>query len=212
MDREHERLMPTAQAMFSEKLCPNTSLEVIFKNESGFGPAVTQSFYSEVAMALTNRKYGLFVEDDEPSGDFILGGRNGLILRPDLFLPEHVEQGVLSPSRSPEKPVSPKEKMQLLRFLGRVIGRSMREGYRLPIPLSESFFFLLQGDRVPAADWRSSKVLECLPGPKNDGWEGRVTGALYAYALDVARERESGGETCPILSFPGEMPYRCFGE
>ncbi|CAD7938588.1 unnamed protein product [Amoebophrya sp. A120] len=183
VEREHDSLMPMARALFSDKLDPNASLEVIFKNESGFGPAVTQSFYSEVALALTDVKHGLFVPDDGAStkDEFTMGGRHGLILKPDLLFNAN--------TGAPLTPAEEKEKRSLLRFLGRLIGRSLREGYRLPIPLSEAFFAMLQGsssgeNNIPT-DWRKKRNLAFLPGPNNDGWSGRIVGALYSYAIDL---------------------------
>jgi len=70
------------------------SLEVQFENETGFGQAVTQSFYVEIANRLierdANRKVKLWVEDEIPSyvqdestynhvGQMC---RNGLFIRP----------------------------------------------------------------------------------------------------------------------------------
>tara|TARA_A100001015_G_scaffold321603_1_gene453328 strand:- start:6499 stop:6687 length:189 start_codon:yes stop_codon:yes gene_type:complete len=36
------------------------------------------------------------------------------------------------------------EKIRMLRFIGRLIGRALREGYRVPLQLSEAFFLQLQ--------------------------------------------------------------------
>merc|ERR1719310_433809 len=64
-------------------------VEVQFDGETGFGSAVTQSFYVEVSLALqdreTNRKVPLWVEDDGSTSTQYLLCRRGLVIRP---LPE----------------------------------------------------------------------------------------------------------------------------
>ncbi len=116
------------------------------------------------------------MSDDLDDANFISGGRSGLLLRPDmLFSAGRTKDGVTE--------VEACEKLRILRFIGRLIGRALREGYRVPLQLSEAFFLQLQ-NKAPMSDWTSRRNLELLPGKGNDGWEGRIVGASYAYALD----------------------------
>eukprot|EP00931_Biecheleriopsis_adriatica_P016462 TRINITY_DN12116_c0_g1_i1.p1 TRINITY_DN12116_c0_g1~~TRINITY_DN12116_c0_g1_i1.p1 ORF type:complete len:2177 (+),score=496.16 TRINITY_DN12116_c0_g1_i1:94-6624(+) len=145
-------------------------LEVQFDGETGFGSAVTQSFYVEVSLALQdrelNRQTPLWVEDDGSSCTPYLLSRHGLLIRP---LPE-----------GPQRDAA----CQRFRFLGRLMGHALREGFIVPLPLAEEFFSLVLGEALGAAS---------LPRP-GAGLAGELLGALADFFEELSRgEREGLG-------------------
>jgi len=150
------------------------TVEVQFENETGFGTGVTQSFYTEVANALLNRKenqkYPMWVEDDTVGGDHIgQRARKGLLIRP-IWNPD-------------------KELLRRFRFLGSLVGKALREGFIVPLPLSEEFFALAKGDVELNVDH--------LPRP-GDGYSGEFVGACADF-LEEVRRNEIEAKT---LDFP----------
>eukprot|EP00931_Biecheleriopsis_adriatica_P047296 TRINITY_DN27247_c0_g1_i1.p1 TRINITY_DN27247_c0_g1~~TRINITY_DN27247_c0_g1_i1.p1 ORF type:complete len:1914 (+),score=472.63 TRINITY_DN27247_c0_g1_i1:852-5744(+) len=147
-------------------------MEVQFEGETGFGVAVTQSFYVECAQALqernTNRAVPMWVEDDDSSGSEHLLSRKGLLLKP------------LPPGRQLE------EAVHRFRFLGRLMGQALREGFIVPLPLAEEFFALLLKEPLGPSS---------LPRP-GSGVAGELLGALADFVADLeageAAEREAG--------------------
>jgi len=109
-------------------------VEVQFDGENGFGSAVTQSFYVEVARDLTeretNKRVPLWLPDDQ-SGAGYLTNRRGLTIQP-------LAEG--GPIRD--------EVVRRFRFLGRLMGQALREGFIVPLPLAEDFFALVLGESL----------------------------------------------------------------
>ncbi|CAE7421009.1 hecd-1 [Symbiodinium microadriaticum] len=137
-------------------------LEVQFEGETGFGVAVTQSFYVEVAQALqeraSNASVPLWVEDDDSSGSQQhLLCRKGLLLKP------------LTPG--PQRDAA----VERFRFLGRLMGQALREGFIVPLPLADEFFALVLGEKLGP---------DSLPRPGN-GVAGELLGALADFAEDL---------------------------
>mmetsp|Transcript_23080 Transcript_23080/g.58286 ORF Transcript_23080/g.58286 Transcript_23080/m.58286 type:complete len:698 (-) Transcript_23080:580-2673(-) len=151
------------------------TLEVQFENETGFGQAVTQSFYVELANRLIERERNkavpMWVEDD---GAFLLGGKYGATV-------EHVGQmcrrGLLL---RPLEDVG-KEVLKQFEFFGRLVGKALREGFIVPVPLSEEFFALVQDMSVSS---------HSLPRP-GTGYTGEFVGLMAEYVKDVS-ERTRG--------------------
>ncbi|CAJ1376741.1 unnamed protein product [Effrenium voratum] len=143
-------------------------LEVQFDGETGFGSAVTQSFYVEVSMALQdrelNRQIPLWVEDDGSSCTPYLLSRRGLLIRP-------VAEGPLREAAC-----------QRFRFLGRLMGHALRDGFIAPLPLTEDFFALVLGQRLGVKN---------LPEP-GAGLAGELLGALAKFAEHLAVGRKHG--------------------
>ncbi|CAJ1358780.1 unnamed protein product [Effrenium voratum] len=143
-------------------------LEVQFDGETGFGSAVTQSFYVEVSMALQdrelNRQIPLWVEDDGSSCTPYLLSRRGLLIRP-------VAEGPLREAAC-----------QRFRFLGRLMGHALRDGFIAPLPLTEDFFALVLGQRLGVKN---------LPEP-GAGLAGELLGALAKFAEHLAVGRKQG--------------------
>jgi len=144
-------------------------LEVQFDGETGFGSAVTQSFYVEVSLLLqdreTNRKVPLWIEDDGTNSctPYLLS-RRGLLIRP---LPEGPQRDAAA---------------QRFRFLGRLMGHALREGFIAPLPLTEEFFALVLGQSLGA---------EHLPRP-GAGLSGELLGALADYSAELAKSDGEG--------------------
>jgi len=139
-------------------------VEVQFDGETGFGSAVTQSFYVEVSLALQdrerNRQVPLWVEDDNStSSQYLLCGK-GLLVRP-------LTEG---PMRE--------EAVRRFRFLGRLLGQALREGFIVPLPLAEEFFALVLGQPVGPSSF---------PRP-GSGLAGELCGLLADYAAQLAVE------------------------
>jgi len=143
-------------------------LEVQFDGETGFGSAVTQSFYVEVSMALQdrelNRQIPLWVEDDGSSCTPYLLSRRGLLIRP---LPE----GALRDAAC-----------QRFRFLGRLMGHALRDGFIAPLPLTEEFFSLVLGHSLGRKH---------LPRP-GAGVAGELLGALAKFAEHLSLGQKEG--------------------
>ena len=144
-------------------------LEVQFDGETGFGTAVTQSFYVEVSMALQdrelNRKVPMWVEDDgsDLCTQYLLS-RRGLLIRP---LPA-----------GPMKDAA----CQRFKFLGRLMGHALRDGFIAPLPLTEEFFSLILGHPLSAKN---------LPMP-GAGLGGELLGALAKFAQHLAKGKQEG--------------------
>lgn len=143
-------------------------LEVQFDGETGFGSAVTQSFYVEVSMALQdremNRQLPLWVEDDGSSCTPYLLSRRGLLIRP---LPE----GALREAAC-----------QRFRFVGRLMGHALRDGFIAPLPLTEEFFSLVLGHSLGRKH---------LPRP-GAGVAGELLGALAKFAEHISHGQKEG--------------------
>eukprot|EP00913_Durusdinium_trenchii_P029026 g27215.t1 len=148
-------------------------MEVQFEGETGFGIAVTQSFYVEVAQALQERSINsampMWVEDNDSSaGQQHLLCRKGLLLKP------------LPPGPLRDRVV------HRFRFLGRLMGQALREGFIVPLPLADDFFALLLEEPLGPSS---------LPKPGH-GVAGELLGALSDFlddlALNEAQQREAG--------------------
>jgi len=144
--------------------CASNLMEVQFDGETGFGSAVTQSFYVEVAQGLqdrqVNRRIPMWVEDDDSTNSQYLLLRRGLLVRPLVEGPQRDEA------------------VRRFRFLGRLMGQGLREGFIVPLPLAEEFFALVLGEPLNASS---------LPRA-GAGCAGELAGAL----ADFAAELETG--------------------
>jgi len=136
-------------------------VEVQFDGETGFGVAVTQSFYVEVAQALqersTNRCTPMWVEDDDSTNAQYLLCRRGLLVKPLVDGPQRDEA------------------VRRFRFLGRLMGQALREGFIAPLPLAEEVFALVLGERLGVLN---------LPRP-GSGSTGELVGALADFAAEL---------------------------
>lgn len=136
-------------------------VEVQFDGENGFGSAVTQSFYVEVAQALqdrtTNKGVPLWVEDDDSTNSPFLLNRRGLMMQP---LAEGQQRD---------------EAVRRFRFLGRLMGQALREGFICPLPLAEEFFALVLGEPLGPANF---------PRPGN-GSAGELCGVFADFAAEL---------------------------
>ncbi|CAE7439850.1 UPL4 [Symbiodinium sp. CCMP2456] len=163
---------------------------VQFDTETGFGSAVTRSFYAEVARALqnraTNRKVPMWVEDDSSSsGSSGSGGGSSQHLR--------CRSGLWAAERR-------------FRFLGRLVGRALKDGFIVPLPLGEVFFARTLLGQKPAKLHESSKrePLAALPrtviGVPGAGCAGELCGTLADFVAALKsgeevfrRKREEAG-------------------
>ncbi|CAE7433360.1 Ufd4 [Symbiodinium natans] len=201
-DLADELLLQQAEAAM-ERIAPSDRLlEVQFDTETGFGSAVTRSFYAEVARALqnraTNRKVPMWVEDDANGSGHSSGSgggssqhlrcRSGLWVRP------------LPPSSSASG-----EAERRFRFLGRLVGRALKDGFIVPLPLGEAFFARTLLGQKPAKLHESNRrePLTALPRP-GAGCAGELCGALADFVAVLksgeelhCREREQAGLSRP---------------
>eukprot|EP00931_Biecheleriopsis_adriatica_P059454 TRINITY_DN35572_c0_g1_i2.p1 TRINITY_DN35572_c0_g1~~TRINITY_DN35572_c0_g1_i2.p1 ORF type:complete len:2564 (+),score=512.69 TRINITY_DN35572_c0_g1_i2:166-7857(+) len=182
-DSADDMLLQQAEAAMELVASSDRMLEVQFDSETGFGSAVTRSFYAEVARALqgraANRKAQMWVEDDTGGGgsSSSSGGsgqhircRCGLVVRP------------LPPGSDREAAAC------RFRFLGRLVGRALKDGFIVPLPLGEAFFArALLGQPPPQP--LASKDGAGLPRP-GAGCVGELCGALADFAFDLQREKE----------------------
>jgi len=166
-----EELVKQAMVAMDRVASAGNLVEVQFDGETGFGIAVTQSFYVEIAKMLQERERNsqtpLWVSDDGAAGDAPhLLCRKGLLIRP---LPGGPQQD---------------EAARRFRFLGQLFGQALREGFIVPLPLAEEVFCLLLGDQLGAAQ---------LPRP-GSGVAGELVGALADFASDLASGEAQLGE------------------
>ena len=130
------------------KIAPSSSLlEIQFEGESGFGSAVTRSFFSAIGREFVrSSERCLWIHE---GGDFISAGKRGLRLLP---------------VRDPGSQIAADCKL-----LGRLIGRAIAEGYLVPLPLSVATWAMIR-------DPSEARPIEALPMP-GDGTSGEFVGA-----------------------------------
>jgi hypothetical protein len=148
-----------------ERTCGSKALlEVGFAGETGFGAAVTQSFFSQCAIELTRKDddIPLWVDGPDAIEDFLYS-RRGLAIAP---LAEY----------DPRKQTV----CRRFRFLGRLIAKALQEDFLVPLPLTPEVFQLVLSEPLKPKH---------LPMP-GDGWHGEVVGALAAFAADLAATPE----------------------
>jgi len=157
----------------SRVLASGQLIEVQFDGETGFGSAVTQSFYVEVSLALQERLRNalvpLWVQDDGSSSSQYLLCRRGLLIRP---LPDGRQR---------------EEAARRFRFLGRLMAQALREGFIVPLPLAEEFFALILGE---------SPGHKGFPRP-GAGVAGELCGLLADFAAQLAVDEVAAGLTTP---------------
>lgn len=204
-DQADEALLQQAEGAMELTAASGRMLEVQFDSETGFGNAVTRSFYGEVARALqgraANRRVPMWVEDDMGSGSStssgagIMAGQH-LRCRRSLFV-------------RPLQPGPIREAVQRrFRFLGRLVGRAMKDGFIVPLPLSEAFFARAVLGTNPAPgksplDDDGPCGAVALPRP-GAGCVGELCGALADFARELRlgeahlrRQRDEAGR-CPL--------------
>jgi len=147
-------------------------VEIQFEGETGFGSAVTQSFYVEVAQSLqdrsSNKSIPMWLEDDDATNSQYLLCRRGLVIRPLVDGPQR------------------QASVRRFRFLGRLMGQALREGFIAPLPLAEDFFGLMLGEQLGPANF---------PHP-GSGSAGELCGVLADFAAELttsaATQTEAG--------------------
>ncbi|CAD7944556.1 unnamed protein product [Amoebophrya sp. A25] len=168
MEKNDQIVDIASMAMQRLNMFPSScrTMEVQFENETGFGQAVTQSFYVELANRLierdNNRKVPMWVEDDGTLRETSHVGqmcRGGLLVRP--LNSEQVSAKVLNQ----------------FRFFGRLVAKALREGFIVPVPLSEEFFALVRDIDISSSS---------LPRP-GTGYDGEFVGLMAEYVRDIAR-------------------------
>ena len=92
-------------------------LEIQFEGESGFGSAVTRSFFSELGKQLQRTQDSLWISNSSAE-EFIAVSKRGLRLKPRRN--DHTADVVIGKAR----------------MLGRLIARALAEGYIVPLPIS----------------------------------------------------------------------------
>merc|ERR1711871_73402 len=119
-----------------------TKLEVQFKEESGFGDGVTQGFYTDVCNCLQsseeNKSIGMWSSGTGgKQGARGPGNRYGLF--PASWPPKN------SVTYSHKQLQERRRVLQRFRFLGRLMGTALRDGFICPLPLSVEFFDCVLG-------------------------------------------------------------------
>jgi len=161
---KREGIVESAQKLMKIHATSSAQLEVQFEGEDGFGKGVTQNFYCAVAMELQSRlensKTPMWVPDETGIEGFInVGLSKGAGLFPQPFMPGGVAKQ--------EEAVC-----ERYRFMGRLLAKACRDGFIVPLPLSDSLFSLLRGE---------SPTPDMLPLPGSTG------GVVRAYGQVVKR-------------------------
>ncbi|CAJ1359385.1 unnamed protein product [Effrenium voratum] len=176
-EQAEEMLLQQAEAAMELTASSHRMLEVQFDSETGFGSAVTRSFYAEVARSLQSRgancRVPMWVEDDSLGG---AGGGGHLRCRSGLW----VRPLPLGPAREDAE--------QRFRFLGRLVGRALKDGFIVPLPLGEAFFArALLAQPPPRPFERPARgAFAALPRP-GAGCVGELCGALADFARGLRR-------------------------
>jgi len=132
-------------------------LEIQFEGETGFGSAVTRSFFGELAKEFTSIEsvgasdMWIANEDDtmgETAAAFIRPGRRGLLIKPLKNISDKIEEN--------------------FRLLGQLMARAIIEGYIVPLPIPVEIFEII---RDPTLD----RPTGALPLP-DDGIVGEFVG------------------------------------
>jgi E3 ubiquitin-protein ligase TRIP12 len=160
---DRSMILPMAERLIAWTAGSKAMLEVQFEGESGFGDGATQSFYSEVALALMkralNKEVPMWVETDRSDeSDFIHSARG--------FYPQPLE--------ATDKRLH--AVCARFRFLGQLMSKALRDGFFCPVPLAEDFFRLFLRENLGRGS---------LPQPQ-DGWAGGFVGACARYLRHTA--------------------------
>lgn len=170
-----EELLRQSEAAMEIVAFASNLVEVQFDDETGFGSAVTQSFYVEIAKMLQererNRDTPMWVTDSDPGDSQYLLSRRGLMMRPLVEGPERDKVA------------------RRFQFLGRCMGQALREGFIVPLPLSEEVFSLVLGEPLGCGN---------LPRP-GSGCTGELVGALADFSNELVE-----GETARVAAAVAE--------
>ena len=212
--KDEQLLATAALAMKRLNQFPSAlrTLEVQFEGESGFGQGVTQSFYVEIANKLierdANQTVPMWVEDEVPSyvqdaSQYNHVGqtcRRGLYVRPLPSRQKSVQPGAFA--GKPETLNTDVRVLQRFKFLGRIFGKSLREGFICPVPLSEEFFALVQGHgHSTNGHGNGNGVLQSMSGTRRgirvgssslprpgQGYTGEFVGLMAEYHAYVQKK------------------------
>ena len=132
-------------------------LEVQFKGENGFGDGVTQGYFSSIAKSLQqrsiNKERPMWIPDCNAS-EGTLSNKYGLMPKPlppaDLLArlsPKNFNVEKLKELKSQRNAV-----LKRFEFLGILMGKALLDGCIVPLPLTTSFFSLVQGHKLPAKE------------------------------------------------------------
>jgi hypothetical protein len=145
--RKNDDFVPMSSSLLKRIAKSPSLLEIQFEGESGFGSAVTRSFFSEIGKTfLRSGEACLWVSASHPD-EYISIGHRGLRLRP------RKDQSVIPDCL----------------MLGRLIGRAMAEGFIIPLPISIETWAMIR-------DPSQERPVSALPMP-GDGTDGEFVGA-----------------------------------
>jgi len=152
-----EGILETAQKLMHLHAPSRAILEVQFEGEDGFGKGVTQNFYCSVAGDLQLRSENVAVKmwvPDESGTEGHLHCPYGLFPHPHLDGEMKVQV------------------CKRFKFLGQLLAKACRDGFIVPLPLSDTLFALALGE---------SPAPHMLPPP------GATGGVVSAYAAVCSR-------------------------
>jgi hypothetical protein len=147
--RKEDKFFEMSEELLRRTSIPNFSslLEIQFEGETGFGQAVTRSFFAELAKEFL--VCDLWIQPDH-AGHI---PRRGLRLEPRKFHDIAVREKISEKCKS----------------LGRLIAKAVSEGYIVPLPISTELWGMI---RDPSAE----RPIAALPMP-GDGCTGEFVGA-----------------------------------
>lgn len=134
---KREDIVQAAEKLMALHASSKATLEVQFVGEDGFGSGVTQNFYCAVGAELQTRaensRVPLWMPDE--------AGAEGFLSCPAGLYPQP-----LSPTAACRNRVC-----QRLRMLGQLLAKAARDGFIVPLPLSDAFFRLVKRDQPCSA-------------------------------------------------------------
>jgi len=132
---KREGIVPTAEKLMALHASSKAMLEVQFEGEDGFGKGVTQNFYCAVAVELQTRSENQAITmwvPDESSSEGHIVCMHGLFPQP---------------FRKESSAASRQQVCQRYRFLGQLLAKACRDGFIVPLPLSDTLFALVRGEK-----------------------------------------------------------------
>ena len=153
--RDMPHLMKDAEELMSIHGSSKTSLEVQFQGESGFGRGVTQGFYSSICNVLQsaeeNSKVRMWALGGTESSNAKSESYNRIVGSERGLFPCSWSRTEMSTQTSDTEQQSRRKILNRFRFLGRLMGTALCDGFVAPLPIATEFFQLLLGEKLDLA-------------------------------------------------------------
>eukprot|EP00658_Telonema_sp_P-2_P018715 TRINITY_DN17330_c0_g1_i5.p1 TRINITY_DN17330_c0_g1~~TRINITY_DN17330_c0_g1_i5.p1 ORF type:complete len:802 (+),score=171.11 TRINITY_DN17330_c0_g1_i5:89-2494(+) len=163
---DRENILEEAKRLMDQRTGTRNRLEIKWSGEQAFGQGVTQSFYTEVAKALQDRRHfksmwGPEASDAKELTNFLVCPQ-GFFPRPTLECTQEVKN--------------------TFHMLGKVMATAVRDGFVVPLHISPFFFALVVGSKHDLAS-----VGQMITAVRTLGSVGERYGALWSLCCRYPR-------------------------